>query len=294
MSQGRGDLVIFSSSSHLATLTRSVYCAISMRFSVISSGSRANCTYVEANGVRILIDCGLSGKQAEIRLRSIGVDPATLDAIIVTHEHSDHIHGVATMSRRFRIPVYVNRGALPFIGKTFGNEIFSTGTDFDVKGVNINPFSIAHDAADPVGFNIQSNGFKFIYLTDVGRITTLIQNVVAGANAIVLESNHDQDLLRDCDYPWELKQRIASTHGHLCNEAAGQLLNDMMHPELFHIVLGHLSENSNTPGMALTTVNRHLQQCCDRSTELRTLICGDIYQATPLLELDGSPLHAVA
>lgn len=107
-----------------------------------------------------------------------------------------------------------------------------------------------------------------------------------GANAILLESNHDQEMLQACSYTWELKQRIASTHGHLCNEAAGQLLEEIMHPELFHIVLGHLSENSNTPTLALECANRYVKRSAERSVGLRTLLCGNIYQSLPTLELD--------
>lgn len=264
-----------------------------MRFSVLSSGSKANCTFVEAGGKRFLVDCGLSGKQAELRLAEISVDPASLNAILVTHEHADHIHGVATLSRRYGIPVYANAGTMERIAKPRGREIFVTGQDFSLGGVECTPFSIAHDAVDPVGFSLRAEGLKLVVVTDLGRVTTLVREHVQGANAILLESNHDQEMLQSCSYAWELKQRIASTHGHLCNEAAGQLLEDIMHPELFHIVLGHLSENSNTPGLALECANRYLQRCTERAIGLQTLLAGSMYQSLPCLELDAEGPGAV-
>ncbi len=264
-----------------------------MRFSVISSGSKANCTYVESGGFRLLVDCGLSGKQAEARLATHGVDAASIKAILVTHEHSDHIHGVGTLSRRHGIPVYANRGTMEHVGKVKGREIFSTGEELQVGPFAVTPFSIAHDAVDPVGFVLKSQGFKLVLVTDLGRVTTLVREHIRGANAILLESNHDQEMLQGCSYTWELKQRISSTHGHLCNDAAGQLLEEVMHPELFHIVLGHLSENSNTPQLALKTANRYLDQCSDRSGGLRTLLCGNVYESLPLLELDEPHRGAV-
>lgn len=259
---------------------------LGMRFSVLSSGSKANCTYIEGAGKRFLVDCGLSGKQAEERLSQIGIDPRTLDAILVTHEHSDHIHGVGTLSRRFKLPVFANAATMGSISKPFGKEVFSTGQGFYVGGARVEPFSIVHDAADPVGFAIYAEGFKLVICTDLGRVTTLVRQHVENANAILLESNHDQEMLQSCGYPWELKQRIASTHGHLCNEAAGQLLEEIMHPELFHIVLGHLSEHSNTPALALETVGRYVKRTEGRSFGLQTLLCGNIYESLPCLELD--------
>jgi phosphoribosyl 1,2-cyclic phosphodiesterase len=179
------------------------------------------------------------------------------------------------------------------VGKVKGREIFTTGHDFSVGPFDVTPFSIAHDAVDPVGFVLRSKGFKLVVVTDLGRVTTLVREHVQGANAIILESNHDQEMLQGCSYTWELKQRISSTHGHLCNDAAGQLLEEIMHPELFHIVLGHLSENSNTPQLALQTANRYLNQCSDRSQGLRTLLCGNVYETLPCLELDEPARGAV-
>jgi phosphoribosyl 1,2-cyclic phosphodiesterase len=258
-----------------------------VQFSVLSSGSKANCTFIEVDGFRILIDCGLSGKQCELRLAEVGVAPDSLDCIFVTHEHHDHIHGVATLSKRYGIPVYANAATMSQIHKVSKREIFRTGEVFMPHGaVKVTPFSITHDALDPVGFVVEGGGFKFVHVTDLGRVTTLVREHVRGAHAIVLESNHDQEMLQTCDYTWDLKQRIASTHGHLCNDSAGQLLEDIAHPELFHVILGHLSENSNTPDAALSTAHSYLNRCMDRVSGLRTLLCGSVYKSLPLLELD--------
>lgn len=257
-----------------------------VRFVVLSSGSKANCTFVEAAGQRILIDCGLSGKKAQERLADHKIDPGTITSVLVTHEHSDHIHGVPTLSRRYGMTVYANEATMDHISKPKRREVFTTGCDFSIGEVDITPFSIAHDAVDPVGFVVRAEGFKLVVVTDLGRVTTLVQEHVRGANALILESNHDQEMLQGCSYTWDLKQRISSTHGHLCNESAGQLIEDSMHPELFHIVLGHLSENSNSPVLALECANRYLDKCGERRSGLRTLLCGNVYESLPCLHLD--------
>lgn len=257
-----------------------------MRFISLSSGSKANSTFVEAAGQRILIDCGLSGKKVEERLVENGIDPATITSILVSHEHSDHIHGVPTLSRRYGMTVFANEATMEFISKPKRKEVFKTGEDFSIGDVSITPFSIAHDAVDPVAFVIRAEGFKLSVVTDLGRVTTLVQEHVRGSNAILIESNHDQEMLQGCSYTWELKQRISSTHGHLCNEGAGQLIEDIMHPELFHIVLGHLSENSNTPTLALECMRRYLDRCGERGAGLKTLLCGNVYESLPSLYLD--------
>jgi phosphoribosyl 1,2-cyclic phosphodiesterase len=256
---------------------------------VLSSGSKANCTFLEAGGVRVLIDCGLSGRQAELRLAEIGVDPATLTAIFVTHEHHDHIQGVAALSRRFNLPVYANAATFEQLGSLRRREVFSTGRDFTVGGLSCTPFSITHDAVEPVGFTVRAEGLTFVHVTDLGRVTTLVREQLRGAHAVVLESNHDVELLQACSYPWELKQRISSSHGHLSNQGASELLEEVLHPELFHIVLAHLSENSNTAALALHSTQAVVRRCAERATHLQTVVCGSVYQSLPVLELDARP-----
>lgn len=254
-----------------------------MRFSVLSSGSKANITVIEAAGSRLLIDCGLSCKRAEERLRSVGIDPSTIEAILVTHEHSDHIHGVPTFSKKYRVPVYANVHTAHQIPRCHHIEHFLNGMDFWVGAVRISPFSIIHDAVDPVGFSVHAEGLKFAQATDLGRATLIVQDALKDANAIVLESNHDQELLRNCGYTWDLKKRIASSYGHLSNDDSAALLSEVAHNELLHVVLAHLSENSNTPEHALKT---HFS--CHGEQSPFSLKCGSVGAATPLIQV-GEP-----
>ena len=146
----------------------------------------------------------------------------------------------------------------------------------------MSPFSITHDAVEPVGYVLESEGVKLTQLTDLGKVTPLVREAVRGANALVLESNHDPELLSTCSYPWELKQRISSTHGHLSNTVAAELVAEMLHPELFHVVLAHLSENSNSPELALGAMDAHWNR-----EAICSLRCGSFYAPTPLVDLSG-------
>ncbi|MCB0331978.1 MAG: MBL fold metallo-hydrolase [Bdellovibrionales bacterium] len=251
-----------------------------MRFAVLASGSRANCTFVDTGSCRILVDCGLSGKETAKRLHAIGIDILTLDALIVTHEHRDHLHGVPILSRRLKIPVYANEETALSLDNLYGLELFDTGQAFEIGRVVVEPFRIVHDARDPVAFTITSSGVKLGHLTDIGRATTLVRESLQECHALVLESNHDEEMLQTCDYPWELKQRIASSHGHLSNPAAVDLLRDIWHSELQHVVLAHLSENSNTPEHALTAMRDGVNE-----SQLKTLICGSPSGPTDLIDI---------
>ncbi len=248
-----------------------------MRFSVLSSGSAANVTFVEAAGKRVLIDCGLSAKQTCVRLMQLGIDPESIDAIIVTHEHSDHIAGIPVLSRRMKLPVYANASTSGHISDPYGRERFDTGVTFEIGDMRIHPFSIVHDAADPVGFAIEAEGLKLVYATDMGRVTPLVRDHVCGAHALILESNHDHDMLMSSAYPWDLKQRIASNYGHLSNDNSAALLAEVMHSQLLHVVLAHLSENCNTPDLALEVARRFLPE-----SRQFTLECGSIARSTAL------------
>ena len=240
-----------------------------MRFSVLASGSRANCTYVESNSAKILIDCGLSGKECEKRLNRLGRSAAELDAILITHEHSDHIKGVSVLSRRYQIPVFSNGAVDDLCDKFFGYERFSTGEEFVLKDLDVRSFSVIHDASDPVGFVLKSDGFTFGQATDLGKVTPLVYDALRFLDALVLEFNHDPDLLLSTHYPWQVKQRIKSSHGHLCNFAAEDFLREIYHPHLQSVVLAHLSENSNQPELALSHARKALP------VDTRTIVeCG--------------------
>lgn len=236
---------------------------MAIEFCVLASGSKANCLYVTSRETRILIDCGLSTKQVELRLAEIGVEPASLDAIIVSHEHSDHIRGLPVFLKRYRVPVYLNLPTYQSADKLHNlpHELFSffeTGDAFGVRDLDLHSFSVHHDAADPVGFKVVSKtGTALSVVTDLGHVTSLVREQVKGTHAIILESNHCPVLLEDAPYPWSIKQRIAGKSGHLSNQHAGDLLTELsnsLESKLEVVVAAHISENSNCPKRALSVL----------------------------------------
>ncbi len=225
-----------------------------MRFCVLGSGSKGNATFVESGQTRLLIDAGFSGKEIERRLAEIGVGAETLSAILITHEHGDHIKGAAILSRRFRLPVFVNNQTLAAAGSVLDNlqqcHAFVTGETFVFQDFQIHPFAISHDAADPVGF-LLSNGLVFLgYCTDTGLVSKLMQHRLSNCHGLVLEANHDPELLRNGPYPPALQQRVRGKTGHLANVEAAVFLRDILHDGLEHVVLSHLSETNNRPHLA--------------------------------------------
>jgi len=253
-----------------------------MKYSVLASSSRANCCFVQSGHGSFLIDAGLSGRATELRLKSIGVDIESIEAIFVTHEHRDHIHAAGILSRRLRIPVYANRATAEFIEKPFGVEYFETGVAFSWKGLEVSPFQISHDAADPVGFRFEDNICALGYATDIGRITPLLIHSLRQCAGLVLEANHDSVMLFDCQYPWQVKQRISSSHGHLSNDQAVGLLRKVAHPDLKCVVLAHLSEQSNTPEKVIGSL-----RSVASVVPAVEFYCGSSSMATPLVNLSG-------
>jgi len=224
---------------------------------MLASGSKGNAVYFSDGHTAVLIDAGLSGKEIERRLRSRDLSPSSLDAIIVSHEHSDHIQGVGVLSRRYKLPVYINREtrrAAPGLGKIAELRAFRCGTPFSINGMDIHPFSISHDATDPAGFTVGLNGTRIGLATDLGIATGLVKAHLAGCRVLILEANHDPDMLENGPYPWPLKQRIRSRIGHLSNGDAKSLLLELKHDALEHVILAHLSEINNSPDRALEAV----------------------------------------
>ena len=249
-----------SSSHHLG---RSYRRAVSVQFTILGSGSGGNCAYLEAGETRLLIDAGFSGRQIRHRMATLGRVPETLSGILVTHEHSDHICGLAVIAERTGIPVYCNRltrEAIEFNLKVKLNfRTFETGASFDLGDVGVDTFSIPHDAQDPVGFLLRTHSGNIGFLTDLGHATKLVVERVRPANVLVLEANYDPKLLQeDTRRPWSVKQRILSRHGHLSNEAAGNVATEIVTSELQHIYLGHLSGDCNRPALAHSTVQKCL------------------------------------
>ena len=234
-----------------------------MRLSLLASGSKGNSLFLETDSCRLLIDAGLSGRETIARLASIGVDAETLDGILITHEHTDHVRGVGALARRLKIPVLgasrMLRAAQQVIGRAELIE-FDPGSPLFFKGVSIDPFPITHDACDPVGFRIEGSEGCIGFATDLGIATRLIQEKLKGCRALVLEFNHDEQMLQDGPYPWHLKQRIRSSHGHLSNSQAASLLEEVLHPGLQGVFLSHLSEVNNDPALAISCA-RTLLSC---------------------------------
>ncbi len=230
-----------------------------MRFCVLGSGSKGNCTFVEAGATRVLIDAGFSGKEIERRLASIGVEMASLSSILVTHEHTDHIRGVAVLSRRFKLPVYATSGTFGTVAdalvKLHAGHEFAAGESFSFQDIHVHPFSISHDAADPVGFIVSDGRYDLGYCTDTGLVSRLMSHRLAGCHGLILESNHDPDLLKNGPYPPALKQRVRSKTGHLANPVAVSFLSELLHDGLQHVVLAHISETNNSLAMVRQALN---------------------------------------
>jgi len=237
----------------------------SLRFSVLASGSGGNACYVETPDARVLIDAGLSGEELIRRMEKTGIDPSTLDAILLTHEHIDHIRGAGPLARRFSLPVYTNRLTLSRALRTLGNLskpiVFHTGHPITLHGLCIETFTKCHDAADPVGVVIHADGARLGIITDLGRSTPVVEDRLRGCHALVMEFNHDERMLDEGPYPLELKRRIKGPEGHLSNAQAGGLLRALYHDALGTVVLAHLSETNNHPEKAIQASKTALSGC---------------------------------
>jgi len=228
---------------------------VAVKFTILGSGSGGNCAYLETPEVRILVDAGFSPRQIRQRLAAIGRVPENLTAILVTHEHSDHIQGLAGIAAKLNIPVYCNRDtkeAFEFQLETkFDCRLFNTGGSFEIGDVVVDTFAIPHDAQDPVGFLLRTAAGNIGFATDLGHMTKLVLERIRPANVLVLESNHDVKMLQDCPRrSWSLKQRILGRHGHLSNDAAAETAAQVMSAGLKHLYLAHLSRECNRPELA--------------------------------------------
>jgi phosphoribosyl 1,2-cyclic phosphodiesterase len=231
---------------------------------MLASGSKGNAIYVSDGSTSILVDAGLSGIEIQRRLDTNGLCPEDLDAIIVSHEHSDHIQGVGVLSRRFNIPVYISRKtkeASQQLGSICDLRYFECGTAFNINNLFLHPFSISHDAIDA---------------TDLGIATLMVKEHLKECALLILEANHDPDMLINGPYPWPLKQRIKSRTGHLSNNDSATLLKELLHDRLCHVILAHLSETNNTPEKALSTVGNALNNCKTRLEVATQDMCTNI------------------
>jgi len=225
-----------------------------LKLCVLASGSKGNATYVEAGDIRVIIDHGLSTAGLCRRLASVGVAPEAVDALVLTHEHADHVRGLRVWRKKYGSPLFANSGTLSAIPESSraGGPIncFKTGSRFEIGELRILPFPLPHDSAAPVGLVLEHKGRRVALATDLGRATELIRKRLEYVDALVIESNHDPDMLMNGPYPWHVKDRIRRNHGHLSNLQMGELLRDVNHAGLKAVVLAHLSEMNNTPGLA--------------------------------------------
>ena len=237
-----------------------------MRFCSIASGSSGNSIYVGSEATHLLVDAGISGKRIDAGLEQLDISPRDIDGILITHEHSDHIQGLGVMARKYHIPIYATPGTLQqirsynFLGK-IDEELFRTveaDKSFSIKDLKIKPMKISHDAAQPVGYRIACGKKKMAICTDLGFYNEYIVDCLRGLNALLIEANHDVNMLQVGPYPYPLKQRILSDRGHLSNENCGRLLCEVLHDDLNTIVLGHLSQENNMPELAFETVRMEI------------------------------------
>lgn len=246
---------------------------------ILGSGSAGNCAVVASERTRLLIDGGLSAKQMVARLSAAGVEPETIAGILITHEHSDHIGGLDVFCRKYGTPIYCNRLTAEAMGQDAKKNwrFFSTGGDFVVNDIAVETFSIPHDAVDPVGFVLHYGDVAFGFCTDLGFATKLVIERIRSAQTLVIETNHDEEMLRnDPRRPWPVKQRILSRHGHLSNASASEVLAELLNYKLRRAILGHLSRDCNTPSLALETVQARLRKegaeaveiCCASQLEV--------------------------
>jgi phosphoribosyl 1,2-cyclic phosphodiesterase len=307
-----------------------------MRMTVLASGSKGNSTVVATSRTRILVDAGLSCREILKRMQLAGEDPRSLDAILITHEHQDHVQGVAVLARKLGIPVYFTemthrawlrwmhprkrmtyadwmrrrqqgaaegRANLPLADSAAESDVglcedptaeerdpaelpsvayFEAGKRFAVGDIDVEPFTIPHDAADPVGFVFEGDGVRIGFATDLGYMPANARQALRRCDVLLLESNHDTEMLRDGPYPWSVKQRVMSRVGHLSNEAAAEFLERNYDGQATYVILAHLSESNNLPALARVSAERAL---CDRMSLLANKI---------LLAEQGQPLETIA
>lgn len=231
-----------------------------MRFCFLGSGSRGNAFIVEHGQTTVMVDNGFSVRELEKRAARCGVDLEKLDAILVTHEHSDHINGVGPLARKYGITVYATHGSISSgkIGKVDALQEINCHTAFEINDVEIQPFPVPHDAREPCQFVVGEGHIRLAMLTDTGSITPYIEQMISGCDALVLECNHDLALLEQGEYPYSLKQRVAGDYGHLNNTQSAALLSRIDTSKMQHIIAAHLSEKHNSPDIVSDEISRTL------------------------------------
>jgi phosphoribosyl 1,2-cyclic phosphodiesterase len=251
----------------------------------LASGSKGNCLYLETGDTRVLIDAGLSLRETLIRMEEVGINPSSIHAVLVTHEHIDHIRSAGSFARKFNVPVFASHLVHANADKYFKKTqvcLFESGSTLTFRDVQIDPVPITHDCCDPVGFVIESREGRSASVTDLGIVTRLVTEKLRGCRFINLESNHDIDMLMNGPYPWALKQRIKSRHGHISNEESLELLHELAHEGLEILVMAHLSEVNNHPEHVVRTTRAFLS---DQNICAPRIVIGDQYRASAVMEI---------
>lgn len=239
---------------------------MSLYVSPIASGSKGNCIYIGTKDTKILIDAGISGIKIKNALEEINVCIEDIDAVFVTHEHSDHIDGIGVLARKYNIPIYATEGTWQNMPQKVGKipinnkKIVYADEGIILNDMRIRPFAVPHDAKEPVCYNVFYDGVKVCVATDFGHVTKSVIENIKYCSALVLESNHDVDMLKAGDYAYSLKQRILGKYGHISNETCGKLLACVMNDKLKNVFLAHLSQENNTPDLAYLTVCNTLEE----------------------------------
>jgi phosphoribosyl 1,2-cyclic phosphodiesterase len=237
-----------------------------VKVTVLGSGSSGNSILVESGQTRLLVDAGFSGRDIERRLADIGRPPESIDALFITHEHSDHTRGMGIFARRWGTPLYLSgRTRLACANLLSGTEVvrsYSCTEPVVIGDLRVEPFITVHDAVDPFAITVteEPTGEKLGIATDLGRPTVAVRHALKKCDVLILEANHDEILLRQCDYPWSVIQRIGGSHGHLSNRASAELVAELAHPGLTTVILAHLSEQANDPGMAKDVIGERLEK----------------------------------
>jgi len=239
---------------------------MTLRFSVLASGSTGNAFYIESNEQRILVDAGLSGKQMDRLFNEINIDPSRLTGILVTHEHSDHIKGLGIIARKYNLPIYANASTWKAMEGSIGKLTldqkfhFETGEVKTFGDLDIESFGVSHDAVEPMFFSFNKGDQKVALVTDLGYVSERIKKTVEGADAYIFEANHDVEMLRMGRYPWSVKRRILGDSGHVSNEDSGLALSDIISNKTKRVYLAHLSQDNNMKDLARMSVDNVLKE----------------------------------
>ncbi|MCX7836062.1 MAG: MBL fold metallo-hydrolase [bacterium] len=233
-----------------------------MKVCVLASGSSGNCTFIELSGMKILVDAGISAKRIVHTLNEIGEDIDEIEGVFLSHEHSDHVKGVPNLLEKYQLRLFSNRETLQRlpIQVPFHQWYELTSDPFQMGDVIVQPFSVNHDAANPIAFTFQNHQESVGVVTDIGSVTNLVREQLTHVNVLVIEANYDYQMLMNGPYPWDLKQRIASRLGHLSNEDTAKLIAELVHPSLEYVFLAHRSENNNDEFLCKDTIQQILAQ----------------------------------